>query len=273
MSDKATDPTYLRYQYGDAEKLQIRQEAHRLYSEETLPLAEWLLPLVAPAAGQMLLDVGCGPGMYHAELAEMGVQVLGLDMSFGMLTQARTQTASSSRQNQVVQAVAEYLPVPSESCDRLMANHMLYHVPDQLAALREMRRVLKPGGRLIITANSADSYAALYTVHAEMARALGYTPSRNNVNDAFNSTHLDRVRRVFPDAEVHMRHDAFLFPDADAALRFYSSMMVDSLADVPDDNSHQQVLLPAVRERIATIIAEEGVFRVPKGVGCFVAET
>ena len=271
MSEQATDADYLRYQYADAEKLRIRQEAHRLYSEETEPLATWLLPLLAPAAGQLLLDVGCGPGMYHAELARMGVQVIGLDMSYGMLVKVRQRTAGFPSQTLAVQADAEHLPAPDNCCDRLMANHMLYHVPDQLAALREMRRVLKPGGRAIITTNMADSYAALYELHADAARALGYEPLYT-VNDAFNSSHLERVQSVFPGAELHVRHDAFLFPDADAVLRFYASMMIDALADRPADNRHRQELLPLMRQRVDAIIRREGVLRVPKGVACFVAE-
>jgi SAM-dependent methyltransferase len=269
MNQQATDADYLRYQYADAEKLRIRQEAHRLYSEETEPLATWLLPLLAPAAGQLLLDVGCGPGMYHAELARRGVQVIGLDASYGMLVKARQRTAGFRTQTLAVQADAEHLPLPAACCERLMANHMLYHVPDQLAALGEMRRVLKPGGRATITTNMADSYAALYELHADAARGLGYEPLYT-VNDAFNSNHLDRVQSVFPDAELHVRHDAFLFPDTDAVLRFYASMMIDALADRPADNHHRQVLLPAMREQVAAVIRREGVLRVPKGVACFV---
>jgi len=270
MNDKATDADYLRYQYGDAEKLRIRQEAHRLYSEEKEPLEQWLLPLLAPAAGQTLLDVGCGPGLYHAELARMGVHVIGLDLSYGMLVQVRDRAAEHPNQAQIVQASAEHLPVATDSCDRLMANHMLYHVPDQLAALRELRRVLKPDGRLIATTNIADSYAALYAIHEDAARSLGYTPQRA-VNDAFNSNHLERVRAILPNAELHMRSDAFLFPNADTTLRFYASMMIDSLVDAPADNSHRQQLTPLVRARVEEIIASEGVLRVPKGVACFVA--
>lgn len=269
MSEQATDADYLRYQYADAEKLRIRQEAHRLYSEETEPLATWLLPLLAPAAGQLLLDVGCGPGMYHAELARMGVQVIGLDASYGMLVKARQRTAGFRTQTLAVQADAQYLPAPADCCDRLMANHMLYHVPDQLTALREMRRVLKPGGRAIITTNMADSYAALYELHADAANSLGYEPLYT-VNDAFNSSHLERVQSVFPQATLHVRHDAFLFPDTDAVLRFYASMMVDALAERPADNHHRQELLPAMRARVDAVIRQEGVLRVPKGVACFV---
>ena len=269
MSEQATDADYLRYQYAHAEKLRIRQEAHRLYSEETEPLATWLLPLLAPEPGQLLLDVGCGPGMYHAELARMGVQVIGLDASYGMLVKARQRTAGFRTQTLAVQADAQYLPAPADCCDRLMANHMLYHVPDQLAALREMRRVLKPGGRAIITTNMADSYAALYELHADAANSLGYEPLYT-VNDAFNSSHLERVQSVFPQATLHVRHDAFLFPDTDAVLRFYASMMIDALAERPADNHHRQELLPAMRARVDAVIRQEGVLRVPKGVACFV---
>ena len=58
----ASNPIYLRQQYSDAERLNIRREAHRLYTENDEPWADWVLARVAPVAGERLVDIGCGAG-------------------------------------------------------------------------------------------------------------------------------------------------------------------------------------------------------------------
>ncbi|HEX5501879.1 MAG TPA: hypothetical protein VFW96_04620, partial [Thermomicrobiales bacterium] len=82
---------------------------------------------------------------------------------------------------------------------------------------------------------------------------------------------LPLVRAVFPQAERHVREDAFVFPDAEAAMRYYATGLVDAIADPPADGGHRARLLPLVAARIEEIVAREGAFRVPKTSGCFVA--
>lgn len=270
MTDPTIDPAYLQYQYGDAEKLRIRQESHERYGEHPQSFLEWMLPHIAPQPGLLLLDVGCGPGTYHALLGRHGVRIIGADSSFGMAREARRQAMAHALPVLAVQANAETLPLPDASCDRVMANHMLYHVPDQMAALYEMRRVVKPGGRAILATNAAVSSQRLADLHHEAAERLGYSPT-GSLSARFTLDDLPLVRSVFPGAERHVYDDAFLFPTAEAALRYYASAMVDAIAERPEDGSHRARLLPVVEARIREIIAREGVFRVPKAAGCFVA--
>ena len=70
----------------------------------------------------------------------------------------------------------------------------------------------------------------------------------------------------------HRRVDAFVFGQAGPALRFYASGRVDGIVEWRPDGEHRPALLAEVGARIEAIIAREGVFRVPKDSGCFVAE-
>src|SRR5947209_5830963 len=93
MQARATNPEYLRYQYADSEKLRIRADAHRLYSERPNDWQEWVLAHLAPEHGQRVLDGGCGPGFLHRRLAARGVRLTALDFSPGMIQEARDQAA------------------------------------------------------------------------------------------------------------------------------------------------------------------------------------
>jgi ubiquinone/menaquinone biosynthesis C-methylase UbiE len=155
--ERATDPGYLRYQYGDTERLRIREQTHRLYSERPNDFVDWMLGQLAPGPGHLVLDVGCGDGLYHRALAARGVRaIVGLDASPAMVEAAQQQATMRDLTVVAIRGDAQRLPLPTATYDRVMANHMLFHVADQLAALRELRRVLKPTGRVLRATTAAD---------------------------------------------------------------------------------------------------------------------
>jgi SAM-dependent methyltransferase len=97
MSSAPSAPSaYLRLQYENGDRLSIRTETHRLYSEAPDRLHDELLRHLQLKAGLRVLDVGCGPGRYHAAIAERGAPVIGLDTSPGMLREARARAAANS---------------------------------------------------------------------------------------------------------------------------------------------------------------------------------
>ena len=268
VSSRVVDPQYLKHQYGTAERLRIRQEAHRLYSETTTDFAGWLFGLLDAQPGDLLLDVGCGPGTFSPRLRTRGVTIVALDASLGMVKEVQAQGEAAQLP---AQADAQALPIASASCNRVMANHMLYHVPDQLAALREMRRVVKPGGRVLISANAAGNHAELLDLHEAAAAQLGMA-ALPGTDHRFNTGDGERVRSVFPTAVLHDQHNAFAFPTTESALAYYASGIIELVDPPPADDSYKSHLLAILGERIDAIIAKEGVFRVYKGVGAFVAD-
>lgn len=272
MPDRSGEPVtreYLAFQYDDAEKLRARYESHARYSEAAGAFTEWLLPHLELAPGLRLLDVGCGPGPYHPALIAAGVDVAALDQSEGMLREVRAQAISLGTAIHLVRAGAEALPFADAAFDRVMANHMLYYVADQRGALREMRRTLRPGGRVVLATNGRRAHR-LHDIHSAAARALGYRPEQPSFT-RFTLDDIDLVRSVLPAAEVYERVDAFVFPDAASALRYYASGPVDSIAGAQPGGAHRARMFEAVGREIEEIIAREGVFRVPKSAGCFVA--
>ncbi len=271
MSGRHVDAAYLRYQYDDADKLRIRIATHARYSERTSDsFASWLLHRVDAARGQTLLDVGCGPGVHHQPLSVLGPRIVGADASLGMLREAFAQAAGGGYTIATLAADAQALPFRDACFDRVMANHMLYHVQDQQAALGELRRVLKPGGRAVIATNGADNFAEFDALHQAAAARLGYVTSPHDAL-RFTLDDLALVRTAFPTADVFTRADAFVFPESAPALRFYATYAIDAIADRPADGSHREPLLREVGAAVDAIVARDGLFRVSKTAGCFVA--
>jgi len=251
--DDYTSPARLAEQYSDASKLRVRQETHRLYAEPRVSFLEWVTERMDIRPGMTVVDVGCGRGIYHPLLRKRGARVIGIDRSLGMLK-------GSGEDGLLVAGDAQAIPLPDAVCDRVACNHVLYHVPDQAMAMGELRRIARPGGRVVMATNGAHNNERMYEVARLAASDLGRTDSFPR-SSPFRIEDVERVRAVFPDVHVEIFESAFRFPGAEPALRYWRSMRDD-----PE-------LEAAMRRRIEEIIRTEGSLSVPLVAGCFVADT
>jgi ubiquinone/menaquinone biosynthesis C-methylase UbiE len=101
--------------------------------------------------GSKVLDVGCGAGQLAAELTRRGYEAWGVDISEAMVSHAREQYHS----DRFRAADIEQLPFPDNTFDGIVCLGVLEYLTQDEPSLREMWRVLKPGGRAIITTPSA----------------------------------------------------------------------------------------------------------------------
>jgi len=107
-----------------------------------------LVQALAPVAGARVLDVATGTGMVAAELLGSGERtVVGLDQSAEMLAGARARFADEERV-ELIEGQAERLPFPDEDFDALTFTYLLRYVEDPAATMRELARVVRPGGRI-----------------------------------------------------------------------------------------------------------------------------
>lgn len=143
-------------------------EFFRAYKRETFSLMQ--LGAQACAA-----DVGCGTGEDARRLAELvgeGGCVVGFDISEAMLNEARGRHGAAKPNLKFTQSAAAALDAPSASFDAVRADRVLTHVPDTAAALREMIRVVKPGGRVVVSEPDMLGCWVNNTHHATSARIL-----------------------------------------------------------------------------------------------------
>ena len=101
-------------------------------------------------AGKKAADIGAGTGFITEGLIRKGLQVIAVDQSDTMLAEMKRRFAAVDGID-YHQGEAEKLPVPDETVDYAFANMYLHHVESPLKAIREMVRILKPGGKLVIT--------------------------------------------------------------------------------------------------------------------------
>lgn len=119
----------------------------RSYKRETFALMR-----LGP--GDSAADVGCGTGedaRHIADIAGQTGRAVGFDISETMLNEARSRHGAGTPNLQFVQSAADDLKAPSAGFDAIRADRVLTHVPDTAAALREMIRVVKPGGRVVVS--------------------------------------------------------------------------------------------------------------------------
>ncbi len=150
MKSKAPDQKYLlNQQYKDASNLSARAQLHIRFSANTYGWQQWAFDQINVPDAANLLEIGAGPGWLWAENLRRipdGWHITLSDFSAGMLEEARRNLRDSSHLFRFESFDAQAILFGDKSFDAVIANHMLYHVPDRAKAISEVHRVLKPGG-------------------------------------------------------------------------------------------------------------------------------
>jgi SAM-dependent methyltransferase len=174
--------------------------------------AAYLLPHLRP--GSTLLDVGCGPGTITADLAALVApgRVVAVERAEGVLAQAAEAVAAKGVADRVEFTVGDVhaLDFPDDTFDVVHAHQVLQHVGDPVRALREMRRVCKPGG--IVAARDGD-YGAFFWFPA--------SPALDEWASLYRQ--VARVNGGEPDAGRHLKSWARAAGFADDAVRATTS--------------------------------------------------
>lgn len=141
---------------------------HKLAGE----VVEWL----APMDGERILDLGCGDGQLTARIAEVGAVVTGVDASHAMVEAAR------SRGLRADHASAELLPYQDQTFDAVFSNAALHWVRDQNAMMREVKRVLRPGGRFVAEMGGHGNIAAISVALSAVLSRYGFEDRESGTN-------------------------------------------------------------------------------------------
>jgi len=122
------------------------------------------LALAGAQPGHTAADLGAGTGFVTEALLAAGLNVFAVDQSPPMLAQLRAKFPACGALT-VLEGRAERLPLPEASVDCVFANMLLHHADDPAAALAEMARIVRPGGRVVVTDLDLHGHAFLLTEH------------------------------------------------------------------------------------------------------------
>jgi SAM-dependent methyltransferase len=200
-----------RYTHGHAESV---LRSHRWRTAENS--AAYLLPHLRP--GTRLLDIGAGPGTITADLAALVApgRVTALEASPDALQLSRDELGRRGIEAEFVVGDVHALDLPDESFDVVHAHQVLQHVADPVQALREMRRVCRPGG--VVAARDSDYRAfAWYPQSAELDRwmELYQVAARANGGEPDAGRRLHAWARAAGFDRVTASASTWCFADAD----------------------------------------------------------
>lgn len=255
------DQGYLRQkQYGASTNLQARMSIHQRFSRNPYGWTRWVMDHLHLQAGMRVLELGCGTAaLWRENLSRLPehIEVTLSDYSSGMFASARGELADDLR-FQFLQVDAQAIPFIAHSYDLVVANHMLYHVPDIPRALREMRRVLKPGGHLALATNGEGHLSELH----QLLSTLAETPITSGAVARFGLQNGDALlAEVFPQRELFIYPDSLWVTEVEPLISYIRSMWW-----VEGWNETQ---LARLEQEIVKRMEEEGGMSIQKSTGLF----
>jgi SAM-dependent methyltransferase len=258
------DLAYFRdVQYRDSSKLTARANLHARYGTAATPWFSWIVQQIEWRRDAVVLEVGCGPGWLW-EQARHGVsadlELTLTDLSVGMVGEAVERVRASFGAVDGAVVNAQSLPFAEESFDVVVANHMLYHVPDPTQAVEELARVLRSDGVLVASTNGPSHLRELDEISGEV-----FGPRRTpRYMEAFGSHNGKAILNAhFATVEWRGYDGDLVCTNADDVLAYLVSLPPGERAT----DAELQQLHDVLTDRFA---ANDGKLSVTKETGAFV---
>ena len=255
----------MKDQYADASNVTARGSLHARFSTNPYGWPRWVFDHFDFPETYRVLELGCGPGwLWEANRDRIppGWDVTLSDSSAGMLSDTERRLGGAGRPFSFVLIDAQAIPFDDAGFDAVIANHMLYHVPDLDRAVRGIRRVLAPAGCLYASTNGAAHMRELRELVGLFAPNLPFARGANHVFSLENGA--EHLRRHFRHVNLSRYDDALVVPEPKPLLDYLLSM-----------GSARPALtgrtLDELTRRITDRIAADGAIRITKDAGMFVA--
>jgi SAM-dependent methyltransferase len=254
--------------YADDRHLRSRTAIYAY--AETKGDPRWRTSMIPWDGTQIVADVGCGNGFDLRQIVPQGRcrHAIGLDLSAGMLRSLEDLRHSGGLS--LVQADAQRLPLPDQTVDVAMAMHMLYHVPDIPAAIRELRRITKRDGTVLASTNNSGSLAEIHELlDTAVSRQLD-RPARAMPALSFTTQNgAALLSREFPSVTLRSYDVSLSIPSAQPVVGYVASLREPLLAWVGEPLDFDAVL-DDVAVRVEQAIQAQGSFRAATHMGVFI---
>ena len=269
---KFTDPEYLKTeQYRDASNLEARVELHRRFGTNPDGWYLWIFDILEtlPSIARVL-ELGCGPGYMWKECINRipdGWSITLSDLSDGMIDAAWRNMAVTGRAFKYEQIDAQSIPYPDETFDIVIANFMLYHVPDRPKALQEIHRVLRSpdirsgkGGGHFVAATSSHGHLNELNTWLKKASPDKFIP----FNSPFSLDNgSEQLQPFFSTVEIKRYDNNLRVTEIEPLMDYIFSTI--KARDIPE------TALLEIRQELEDILSQKGEIFITTDSGLFLA--
>ena len=262
---KFTDQEYLKTdQYKDSANLDARVEIHKRFSTNPYGWFNWVFDtLLKLPANAKILELGSGPAYLWKECSNRiptGWDITLSDLSSGMVDAAWRNLVVTGRNFKFKEIDAQSIPFEDETFDAVIANFMLYHVPDRPKAIAEIKRVLKPGGHLI-AATVGDHHLQEMM---EILRKVHICKTWESYANPFTlESGLEQLKPFFSNVTMSRYEDDLHVTEIEPMMAYVRSSL--RAADLSEDE------LAKVRVDLENDLKEKGKIFITKDSGLFEA--
>lgn len=262
-----TDQQYLKAdQYRDSSNLDARLVIHQRFSTNSYGWFNWVFDTLAKApANARILELGCGSGAMWKKSASRipaGWVITLTDLSEGMVDAAWRNLVVTGRAFKFEQVDAHSIPYPEGIFDVVIANHMLYHVPDRKKALAEIKRVLKNDGRLIATTVGEGHMKEMNAWLTRATMEAGHMP----FSQPFTLENgLSQLQEFFSKVEMSRYPDTLKVTEVEPLMAYIrSAIRAQELSEVEFVQIEQELNVALEKDGEIFISKDSGLFEAEK---------
>lgn len=242
--------------------LQQRIDIHNKYA--TFEINDWILKRVQLGRGEKVLDLCCGNGkqsLLFAQVAGPEGSVTGLDISDDLLGEARRKADAEGISVQFIHHdMNQPLPFEDDTCDLVTCSFALYYAENAEEVILDMKRVLRPGGRIFIAGPTVNNSREMLSMFEKITGKTLPQLREKRMRDEI----IPCIRKHFTDVKVDIFKNPVVFPDSSAFLSYFDVTLL--LKETSEGGISRRTYLEMAQNETDRIITGKGSFTMTKEV-------
>lgn len=213
----------IKKQYMNSSNISARIMLHKEYSHNTQGWFEWVYEQCEIKKGEKILELGCGSGaLWSRNICRLPqVKIMLTDISSGMIKDVNKNLGSDKHFKYRVMD-AHYIDADDGTYDEVVANHLLFYLEDLDKVLKEIKRVLKPGGRLVCSTYGREHMKEINELVRDFDNRI--VLSADNLYDIFGKENGEKIlKKRFAEVEWRQYEDYLTVDSADALVSYILS--------------------------------------------------
>ena len=253
----SNDTEKVKEQYATSKGLNVRLLFHDMYSTNKLGYGNWLISKYEIPNGSRVLELGCGTGslwMGRDEIINRCEKLILTDLSEGMIETAKKNLGDRNNIEYRIEDIQK-LDFKDKSFDIVVANSMLYHVPDIKKALEEVRRVLKDGGVFYCSTYGENNFTD------KLAEWFSLGGEELNLNHNFTMQNGgEKLKKVFNEVNPVFYEDSLHITNVDHLIEYFTSLASFKVVANLPISKIRNILMAHVSNGAIDLPKEYGVF-------------